>query len=222
MKKIPTEDPDEQNKSKTKEKVVSNKFPWNKVLVIDLILLINQVSVRMVYPFIPFMVKEFFPELNDTQLGYKSGILGSAFNIGIFFGGLLWGYMADMYGRRAILLTGIVGTFITTNIFGMALNYIWALVGRFLWGLLNGNIGVGKTYLSEILTNEQQSQGFATIGVMDATGRIIGPILGGFLGDKDNIIAFSNKFKIFQKVFSINLFFSFIFGFHVCYVLCLV
>lgn len=76
--------------------------------------------------------------------------------------------------------------------------------------------------MSEILTNEQQSQGFATIGVMDATGRIIGPILGGFLGDKDNIIAFSNKFKIFQKVFSINLFFSFIFGFHVCYVLCLV
>lgn len=199
-----TESENRENKSKQKETNKYTKFPWSKVLVIDLILSINQVSVRMVYPFIPFMVKEFFPELEDTELGYRSGILGSAFNIGIFFGGLLWGYMADMYGRRKILLTGIVGTFLATNIFGMALNYVWALAGRFLWGLLNGNIGVGKTYLSEILTNEQQSQGFATIGVMDATGRIIGPILGGFLGDKNNIVKFSNTFKIFQKVLNIN------------------
>lgn len=39
-----------------------------------------------------------------------------------------------------------------------------------MWGILNGNICVAKAYLSEILTNDQQSLGFSGIGVADATG----------------------------------------------------
>jgi MFS family permease len=54
-----------------------------------------------------------------------------------------WGKLADTYGRRPILLCGIAGTFFSITLFGFSLNYPWAIISRFVWGLLNGNIGVG-------------------------------------------------------------------------------
>lgn len=103
-------------------------------------------------------------------MGYKSGFLGATFNLGQFFGSLIWSFLADIFGRRCALLTGVIGTLGSTLFFGFSLNFIWACLGRFMWGILNGNICVAKAYLSEILTNDQQSLGFSGIGVADATG----------------------------------------------------
>ena len=49
---------------------------------------------------------------------------------------------------------------------------------RFCWGLLNGNIGVAKTYLAEVLDSSNQARGFAIIGLQSGIGRLIGPALG--------------------------------------------
>lgn len=76
------------------------------------------------------------------------------------------------------------------------MNYTWAIISRFLWGILNGNVGVAKTYLSEILENEHQSKGFTILGTMDAMGRIVGPVIGGFLGNKKNIKYLINHYTI--------------------------
>ncbi len=39
-----------------------------------------------------------------------------------------------------------------------------AFMARFLWGFLNGNIGVAKSYLSEILDNSNMAKGFSILG----------------------------------------------------------
>lgn len=106
-------------------------------------------------------------------MGYRAGVLGASFNLGNFVGSILWGYIADIKGRRFALLSGIIGTLVSTLLFGFSMNYIWAITTRFIWGILNGNSGVSKVYLSEILTNEQQSKGFTALGAMDAFGRYI-------------------------------------------------
>lgn len=46
---------------------------------------------------------------------------------------------------------GLIGTAISACLFGFSYNFWLAIVSRFLWGLLNGNIGVAKTYMGEIL-----------------------------------------------------------------------
>ena len=84
------------------------------------------------------------------HVGNKAGYLGSAYFIGNFIGSLLWGWISDKIGRRPVLLMGMLGTLATELLFGFSQNFAWAIAARFLWGLLNGNLGVSKTYISEV------------------------------------------------------------------------
>jgi len=61
----------------------------------------------------------------------------------------MWGWLSDKLGRRPVLLFGVCATIACELLFGFSQNFAWAIVARFLWGILNGNIGVGKTYISE-------------------------------------------------------------------------
>ena len=82
--------------------------------------------------------------------GQKAGYLGSAYFVGSFTGSLVWGWISDKIGRRPVLLMGMLGTLATELLFGFSQNFAWAIAARFLWGLLNGNLGVAKTYISEV------------------------------------------------------------------------
>lgn len=53
---------------------------------------------------------------------------------------------------RPAMLLGLCGTIFSITLFGFSQNFAWAVSARLLWGLLNGNIGVVKTYLSEVRT----------------------------------------------------------------------
>ncbi|KAG2230033.1 hypothetical protein INT48_007064 [Thamnidium elegans] len=82
------------------------------------------------------------------------------------------------------VLTGLVGTIISILLFGLSKSFAWALFSRSLCGLLNGNISVLKSMVSE-LTNDllphQRAQAFSLLPLMYGLGSIIGPMLGGFL-----------------------------------------
>ena len=84
--------------------------------------------------------------------GQKAGYLGSAFFFGNFIGSFGWGWASDIFGRKPIMLLGLFFTLIMELLFGFSQNFAWAVSARFLWGLLNGNLGVVKTYISEVCT----------------------------------------------------------------------
>ena len=164
-----------------------------KITVLGFLLLTNNASIWMVFAYLPFMVLHYFPDLSVAEIGYWAGILGSAFSLGSLSGNLLWGVLADRIGRRPVLIVGLAGTAIAAGMFGFAPNFWVAVVTRFLWGFFNGNIGVGKTYMGEILDDSNNSKGMAIFGVIGGLGRIVGPMLGGFLSSPaDHYTVFEN------------------------------
>ena len=139
----------------------------------------------MIFPFLPFMVSDFFPELEKDELGKntvtapsnvlshthtphthtthththththtstgkKAGYIGSAYFLGNFLGSLFWGWASDFTGRRPVMLLGLCGPIIFELMFGLSQNFGWAVATRFMWGMLNGNVGIGKTYIAEV------------------------------------------------------------------------
>ena len=87
------------------------------------------------------------------SIGQKAGFLGGAYFAGNFIGSLLWGWLSDVFGRRPALLCGLCGIIGSELLFGFSQNFGWAIAARLLWGLLNGNLGVAKTYISEVSLN---------------------------------------------------------------------
>lgn len=82
--------------------------------------------------------------------GQMAGYLGGAYFMGNFFGSLLWGWVSDHWGRRPVLLWGLCAVIASQLVFGFSQNFAWAIGARLMWGLLDGNLAVGKTYMSEV------------------------------------------------------------------------
>ncbi|GMN67531.1 hypothetical protein TIFTF001_036588 [Ficus carica] len=117
------------------------------------------------------MIRDFHIAKTDEDIGFYAGFVGSAFMFGRFLTSVLWGMIADQYGRKPVVM---FGTVIITN-FWMALST------RFLLGSLCGILGPMRAYASEICRKEYQALGMSIISTAWGLGLIIGPALGGYL-----------------------------------------
>jgi MFS family permease len=72
------------------------------------------------------------------------------------------------------------------------------LATRFLWGALNGNIGVGKTWLAENCDDSNQATAFLTIGISGGAARFAGPAIGGYLAHPATKFH-QFKYKLFES-----------------------
>lgn len=79
-----------------------------------------------------------------------------------------------------MLLFGQTGSLCASILFGFAQNYPWAVLARSMSGLLNGTVGVSKTYLGEICDSTNVAKAFAWIGFAWGFGTIAGSVFGGF------------------------------------------
>ncbi|KAK3349465.1 major facilitator superfamily domain-containing protein [Lasiosphaeria hispida] len=99
---------------------------------------------------------------------------------------MMWGHLADSrrFGRKTVLLIGLTGTMISCIGFGFSTTFWQALFFRSLGGITNGNVGVLRTMISEIVKEKKyQSRAFLLLPMTFNIGVIIGPILGGLLSD---------------------------------------
>jgi MFS family permease len=183
----------DENQDLNSEEIVNEKLLYLKIYLVGMMLFVNHYSIFVIPSFLPFMVQDFFPNTALSDLGLELGILSSAFNVGQFVSSIVWGKAADKFGRRPILISGLIGTLFGTLLFGFSVNFYMAVVARFLWGALNGNIAIAKTYLSEICDDKTQAKGFGVIGTAQSVGRLLGPIAGGYL---------ANPVAVFPSVFA--------------------
>jgi DHA1 family tetracycline resistance protein-like MFS transporter len=108
-----------------------------------------------------------------------------AFAVANFFGSPMLGAMSDRYGRRPILLIGFCG--LACSLFVTALaTQLWMLVAvRVVSGALMANISVANAYVADITPPEDRARRFGQLGATFGVGFILGPAMGGVLGDID-------------------------------------
>ncbi|KAL8726530.1 MAG: hypothetical protein Q9166_006662 [cf. Caloplaca sp. 2 TL-2023] len=132
------------------------------------------------------MIKWFDGTLSDGDVASKAGLLAASFEASQAVTGIVWGRLADKawIGRKKILLLGISGSFISIVGFGFSRTFGWALFFRITGGAMNGNVGVMRTMISEIVDNKRyQAKAFLLMPVTFNIGIIVGPLLGGLLSD---------------------------------------
>lgn len=169
----------------TRIKLKYNEYP-NAFKVLTLATFIDMLGSFLLYPFYALYVTEHFG-VGMTQVG----ILFSIFSAGNIFGGMIGGALADKFGRRAMVVIGLVVSGIGSLFLGFIdnLNFFYILAG-FL-GLV-GNFGgpARQAMIADLLPEEKQAEGFGILRVAFNLSATIGPLLGGFLATRSFMTLF--------------------------------
>lgn len=92
------------------------------------------------------------------------------------------GNLSDRYGRRPVLLLSLFGFGIDYLFLAFAPTIEWLFLGRCIAGITGASFTTASAYIADISTAETRTQNFGMIGAAFGLGFIIGPVIGGLLG----------------------------------------
>ncbi|CAA2975091.1 protein ZINC INDUCED FACILITATOR-LIKE 1-like isoform X2 [Olea europaea var. sylvestris] len=159
----------------------SNGIPLKHFFFIWIVTLCAALPISSLFPFLYFMIRDFHIAKREEDISYYAGYVGSSFMLGRALTSLLWGIVADKYGRKPVIIIGTLTVFIFNTLFGLSVNFWMAITTRFLLGSLCGILGPMRAYASEICRKEHQALGMSVISTSWGVGLVIGPAVGGFL-----------------------------------------
>ncbi|NNC73681.1 MAG: TCR/Tet family MFS transporter [Sphingomonadaceae bacterium] len=143
---------------------------------------IYAVGFGIIMPVLPDLVVELadvtLPEA--TRIG---GWLILTYALFQFAFGPLVGNISDRFGRRPVLLLSLAGFSIDYAVMGFAPVIGWLFVGRALAGTFGAAFSTAYATIADIYDEENRARGFGLIGAAFGTGFIVGPAIGGLVGE---------------------------------------
>jgi DHA1 family multidrug resistance protein-like MFS transporter len=123
--------------------------------------------------------------------GTELGLLAASYAVMRLIFGPVWGSLSDRFGRKPILMIGVLGYGITMFWFGLA-NQLWMLfVARSLSGILSSATSpTTMAYISDSTSEDERGRGMGILGAAIGLGTILGPGLGGILGTESLSLPF--------------------------------
>lgn len=172
-----------------------------QLLMILICRLTEPVLYSSISPYLYYMVRDFGYK-NPSTISELSTVVVTSFALGQTLTAMFWGRFSDKYGRKPALMLGSLGTLSMTLLFGLSTNIYMAALSRFACGLLNGNVGVMRTMVAEIMHGKKvhQTRAFALLPMARNIGTILGPIIGGLLANpSEQYPSLFGSSKLLQK-----------------------
>jgi len=152
------------------------------VTFIFITVFLDMVGFGLIMPVLPRLIED----VSGADLAGASllaGWLFFAYGGMQFLCGPLLGNLSDAYGRRPILLLSVFGLGVDYLLTAFAPNMFWLFVGRTLAGLCGASYTTANAYLADITEPESRAKVFGYMGAAFGLGFIIGPAIGGILGE---------------------------------------
>ncbi len=140
------------------------------------IMLMDIVGIGILIPVAPYIVQRFSSDALMVTL------LTVIYAAAQFFAAPALGKISDRLGRRPVLLVSVFGSAVGYFIFGIG-GALWVLfVSRLIDGITGGNISTAMAYIADVSQPEDRPKNFVLVGMAYGLGFILGPALGGALG----------------------------------------
>jgi len=168
-----------------KIKTVINEYP-NAFKVLTLATFIDMLGSFLLYPFYSLYITSRFG-VGMIEVGY----LLSINSVGHLLGGVIGGALADKYGRRSMILLGLIISGTGSIMLGLVNDlYIFYILAAFL-GLIGSFGGPARqAMVADLLPTEKQAEGFGILRVAFNLSAVIGPLLGGFIASQSYMLLF--------------------------------
>ena len=159
------------------------------VAFIFVTILLDMLALGLIMPILPKLVESFVN--NDTaQAARIFGVFGTAWALMQFVFSPILGSLSDRFGRRPVVLLSNFGLGLDYVLMALAPSLIWLFVGRVISGITSASISTAFAYIADITPAERRAAVFGKVGAAFGAGFIIGPAVGGLLGDVDPRLPF--------------------------------
>jgi len=158
------------------------RLPVQQLLILAICRFAEPIALSSVFPYLPEMIESFGVPTNEVSKW--AGITSAVFSLSQAATGVLWGRAADEIGRKPVILSGMFSVMATSILYGFSKNLAWAIIARSLAGASNGNVGILRTTVAEMVPQKElQPRAFSIMPLVWTVGAIFGPGFGGALAN---------------------------------------
>ena len=144
--------------------------------------IMNALSFGLMVPVLPALLKSFVGGDTASAALWQT-VFALTWGAVQFFSGPVLGMASDRFGRRPVLLISTFGLGADFLLMAFAPNLGWLFLGRVLNGLTASSNSTANAYLADITAPVDRARRFGMLGSAFSVGFIMGPVLGGLLGD---------------------------------------
>jgi multidrug resistance protein len=144
--------------------------------VLGFIMFINALAYGAIVPLLYPYAQRF--GLNPLGLS----LLFTGFSIAQFISTPILGRLSDRYGRKPVLLICLLGTSISLAVFAAAQSVALIFIARIVDGITGGNNSVAQAIVADSVEAKDRAKAFGILGASFGFGFLIGPALGGIMG----------------------------------------
>lgn len=133
-------------------------------------------------PFLPLFLKQ-LGNLDSGGAAFWSGIATGGAGLTMFISAPVWGWVADRWGRKPMLLRAQFGGAVVISLLTVAPNIYFVVGSRVLQGLFTGTVAAASALIASMTPKEKLP---ASMGILMGAvfgGQTIGPLIGGYLSD---------------------------------------
>ncbi|MEO6396489.1 MAG: Tet(A)/Tet(B)/Tet(C) family tetracycline efflux MFS transporter [Devosia sp.] len=153
----------------------------NKPLIVILAAVtLDAIGIGLIFPILPRLLAEV---THVENIAPYVGVLYALYAAMTFLFSPVLGVLSDRFGRRPVLLVSLAGAAIDYLFMAFAPELWLLVVGRAIAGITSANMAIATAYITDISTEQERARRFGLFHAMFGIGFIIGPVLGGWLGD---------------------------------------
>lgn len=162
--------------------MTSNFRDRHALLFVLITVAINSIGFGIMIPVLPDLIKS-LTGLSNSEAALHLGGMTLVFAVMQFICMPIAGGLSDAFGRRPIML-GSVGA-LALDYFLMAIAPTVAILylGRAISGAFGATFSTANAYIADVSPPETRAQNFGLVGAVFGVGFILGPVLGGWLGE---------------------------------------
>lgn len=144
--------------------------------------LIDMIGFGIVIPVVPELIMELTGEDLPNAALYGGWLLFAYALMQFFFAPII-GNLSDRFGRRPVLLLSLGAYGLDYALMGLAPTLVWLFVGRIVAGVVGGSYVTANAYIADVSAPEDRAKNFGLVGAAFGVGFILGPVIGGILGE---------------------------------------
>ena len=151
--------------------------------------LVDVMGLGLIIPITPTLIEELIGGTTQQAAGYARW-LTAVYALCQFICGPILGGLSDKFGRRPVLLIALFGFAVDYLFLAFAPTIGWLFVARIISGIGGASHTTASAYIADISSPENRAKNFGLIGAAFGLGFVIGPVVGGLLGEMGTRVPF--------------------------------